>query len=132
MIRFPQASIAIGLSTSSPFCNSAVLAMCGMKSTSRPSSGVMIFQVRMRPVGSPNIRSGNVSTILLAKGDIAVRRALAIQVSGPDTLSRSGRLPYSTLPCSHEFHEQFEFGSVDRFCASVGPCDRRQRLWAGQ
>jgi predicted porin len=56
------------LSTSSFCCSSGVVAMCGMKSTSRPSSGMWSFRLGCGQSVPHSTRSGKDSTTLRAKG----------------------------------------------------------------
>ena len=58
----------IGLATSSLRCSSAVGAMCGMKSTSKPSSGMWFLRFGCGQSVPHSTRSGNSSTMRRAKG----------------------------------------------------------------
>src|SRR6478735_5473176 len=57
----------VGLSTSSLRCSSAVVAICGMKSTSRPSSGMWSLRFGCGQSVPHSTRSGKLSTTLRAK-----------------------------------------------------------------
>src|SRR5262249_5155958 len=57
-----------GFWTSSLFCKSAAVAMCGMKSTRRPSSGMWSFRFGWGQSVPQSTRSGKVSTRRFANG----------------------------------------------------------------
>ena len=65
--------------------------MYGIKSTSKPSSGMWSFQVRVRPVGAPEHAGGKDSTMQRAKGNVAVGLACRFQRLRDVTLRRSGQ-----------------------------------------
>src|SRR6185369_9917062 len=92
----------IGLSTSSFFCSSGVVAMCGMKSTSSPSSGMWSFRFGCGQSVPHSTRSGNVSTTLRANGCTSRYAARSpFSARGPLTDSLSGQLTLlHTLGCS--------------------------------
>ena len=58
----------MGLLTNNFCCNSGVVAMCGIKSTNRPSSGMWSFRLGCGQSVPHSTRSGKVSTNFLANG----------------------------------------------------------------
>src|SRR5262245_40536470 len=83
----------------------------------------VVLQVRMRPVGSPQDAVGEaLNNAPGERYDVAVSRALAMESRRPgyaQTLWASDLAP-DVVVLAHEFHDQFEFGTVDGF-RHIGP-----------
>ena len=118
----------IGLSTSSLRCSSGVAAMCGMKSTSRPSSGMWSLRFGCGQSVPHSTRSGKLDHAARERHHVVVARRPGFR----QPLGATDLAPYVRV-LAHQAHEALEFRTIDRLAhVRAGPCDRPRRWSAAR